>query len=134
MVFGLVLIVAYWLDLVANGSLVEIQTSAVCPLMLGVMLFRPRLYAGHHTAHHPDAAKPLGAMDPSHEALLASTGRTPTPSFDGIAGFVWTPHVRQREPRPAESAHRHERIAADECGHEGRGVTRPHRRQFTAHV
>ena len=54
MVLGLGLIAAYWLDVVAKGSLVEIQTSAACPLMLAVMLMRPRLYAGHHMAHHPD--------------------------------------------------------------------------------
>ena len=50
MVFGLVLIAAYWMDLVAKENLVELQTSAACPLMLVVMLFRPRLYSSHRHA------------------------------------------------------------------------------------
>ena len=41
-VFGLMLIAAYRLDLVAKDSVVEVQTSIACPLMLG------HLYAGHH--------------------------------------------------------------------------------------
>ena len=50
MVFGLLLIAAYWMDLVAKDGLLELQTSAACPLMLVVMLFRPRLYSSHHHA------------------------------------------------------------------------------------
>jgi deazaflavin-dependent oxidoreductase (nitroreductase family) len=53
MVFGLLLIVAYWTDLVARDSLVEVQTSAACPLMLAVMLLRPRLYSGDHAHRRP---------------------------------------------------------------------------------
>ena len=54
MVVGLLLIAAYWSDLVARDNLVELQTSLACPVMVAVMLFRFRLYsAGHsgHTAH-----------------------------------------------------------------------------------
>jgi hypothetical protein len=51
MVMGLALIVAYWMDLVARTSLIEIQTSLACPLMLAVMLARFRLYSGSHEAH-----------------------------------------------------------------------------------
>jgi hypothetical protein len=61
MAVGLLLILAYWLDVVAKGSLVEIQTSLACPLMLAVMLLRFRLYAGH--AGH-DASTPAGAASP----------------------------------------------------------------------
>jgi hypothetical protein len=61
MVVGLLLIAAYWLDVVARDSLVEIQTSLACPAMIAVMLLRFRLYsAGHseHTVHqeHPSRA------------------------------------------------------------------------------
>ena len=38
MVVGLALIAAYWMDLVARTSLVEIQTSLACPVMVAVML------------------------------------------------------------------------------------------------
>ena len=50
MVVGLLLIAAYWLDIVAASSLIEVQTSLACPVMLAVMLFRFRLYSsrGHH--------------------------------------------------------------------------------------
>jgi hypothetical protein len=53
MVFGLLLIAAYWLDIVGKSSLVEVQTSIACPLMLAAMLFRFRLYSGQtsHDAH-----------------------------------------------------------------------------------
>ena len=50
MVVGLVLIVAYWLDLIARTSLVEVQTALACPVMLAVMLVRFRLYASVHGA------------------------------------------------------------------------------------
>jgi len=51
MVVGLALIAAYWLDLVARNSLVEIQTGLACPVMVAVMLVRFRLYSGGHAAH-----------------------------------------------------------------------------------
>jgi len=51
MVVGIALIVAYWLDLVARDSLVEIQTSLACPVMFAVMLARFRLYSTSHSAH-----------------------------------------------------------------------------------
>lgn len=56
MVAGLLLIVAYWLDLVARSDLIPLQTGLLaCPLMLGVMLFRFPLYASAHTHHHAHA-------------------------------------------------------------------------------
>jgi hypothetical protein len=56
MVAGLFLIGAYWLDLVAKSDLIRLQTGLLaCPLMLVVMLFRFRLYAGGHM-HHRAAA------------------------------------------------------------------------------
>jgi Zn-dependent protease len=51
MAVGLALIAAYWMDLVARDSLVEVQTSLACPVMLAVMLVRFRLYSGSHSAH-----------------------------------------------------------------------------------
>jgi hypothetical protein len=53
MVIGLLLIAAYWLGIVPKSSLIEVQTSLACPVMLAVMLFRFRLYSGHqsHRAH-----------------------------------------------------------------------------------
>jgi hypothetical protein len=48
MVVGLLLIAAYWLDIIPKTSLIEVQTSLACPVMLAVMLFRFRLYSGHH--------------------------------------------------------------------------------------
>jgi hypothetical protein len=51
MVVGLVLIAAYWMDLIARTSLVEVQTSLACPVMLAVMVVRFRLYSGSHAAH-----------------------------------------------------------------------------------
>jgi hypothetical protein len=53
MVIGLLLIAAYWLDIIPKSSLIEVQTSLACPVMLAVMLFRFRLYSGHqgHRAH-----------------------------------------------------------------------------------
>ncbi len=55
MLTGLVLIVAYWLDIVARDSLIEVQTSLACPAMLAVMLLRFRLYSSH-TRRHAHAA------------------------------------------------------------------------------
>jgi hypothetical protein len=52
MVAGLLLIVAYWLNLVPQGSLIGLQTGVLaCPLMFAVMLFRFRLYAAGHNHH-----------------------------------------------------------------------------------
>ena len=56
MATGLLLVAAYWLDVVAKGSLVEIQTSLACPVMLAVMLLRFRLYSAPHAAHHVHAS------------------------------------------------------------------------------
>ena len=53
---GLLLIVAYWLGIVAKSSLIEIQTSLACPVMLAVMLLRFRLYSAPHAARHAHAA------------------------------------------------------------------------------
>ena len=50
---GLLLIAAYWTDVLARDSLVEIQTSLACPVMIVVMLLRFRLYAGGHSGHSP---------------------------------------------------------------------------------
>ena len=55
MAVGVLLIVAYRLDLVAQARLVPIQTSLACPVMLAVMLPRFRLYSAAHTAHHAHA-------------------------------------------------------------------------------
>jgi hypothetical protein len=55
MVVGLALIAAYWAGLVARDSLIEIQTSLACPVMVVAMLARFRLYSGSHTAHHAQA-------------------------------------------------------------------------------
>ena len=51
MVVGLALIAAYWMDLIARNSLVGVQTSLACPVMLAVMLVRFRLYSSSHAAH-----------------------------------------------------------------------------------
>jgi hypothetical protein len=56
MVVGLLLIVAYWLDLIAKSSLIQVQTGLACPLMLAVMLFRFQLYSTSHPRHHADTA------------------------------------------------------------------------------
>jgi hypothetical protein len=50
MAVGLVLIVGYWLGIVAAESLIEVQTSLACPVMLAVMLVRFPLYS-RHTGH-----------------------------------------------------------------------------------
>jgi hypothetical protein len=52
---GLLLIGGYRLDIVAAGSLIEIQTRLACPVMLAVMLLRFPLYAAPHSAHHAPA-------------------------------------------------------------------------------
>jgi hypothetical protein len=57
MVVGLALIAAYWMDLIARTSLVEVQTSLACPVMLAVMLARFRLYSGSHSAHSVHEAR-----------------------------------------------------------------------------
>jgi hypothetical protein len=51
MATGVLLVVAYWLGLVATSSLIEIQTSLACPVMVAVMLLRFRLYSAPHAAH-----------------------------------------------------------------------------------
>jgi hypothetical protein len=38
-------------DLVAKSSLIEVQTSLACPIMLAVMLLRFRLYSSHPGRH-----------------------------------------------------------------------------------
>lgn len=59
MATGLILIAAYWLDLLAASSLIGIETRLACPVMLAVMLLRFPLYsaphAAHHSAHHASA-------------------------------------------------------------------------------
>jgi hypothetical protein len=55
MVVGLLLIAAYWLGIVPKSSLIDVQTSLACPVMLVVMLFRFRLYSGHQ-GHHAHTA------------------------------------------------------------------------------
>ena len=55
MVVGLLLIAAYWADLIATDSLIEVQTSLACPVMIAAMLVRFRLYSGSHTAQHAHA-------------------------------------------------------------------------------
>lgn len=58
MVAGLLLIAAYWLDLIAKTSMMELQTGLLaCPLMLAVMLTRFRLYSTSHTRHHDHTAR-----------------------------------------------------------------------------
>jgi hypothetical protein len=56
MATGLLLVAAYWLDVVAKGGLIEIQTSLACPVMVAVMLLRFRLYSAPHAAHHVHAS------------------------------------------------------------------------------
>lgn len=55
MATGLLLIGGYLLDIIAASSLIQIQTSLACPVMLAVMLLRFQLYAASHTAHHAHA-------------------------------------------------------------------------------
>lgn len=63
MVVGLLLIVAFWLDVLAKDGLLEWQVRLACPVMLAVMLVRFRLYAGHsgHPAKTPAATLTLEA-------------------------------------------------------------------------
>jgi len=56
MAVGLVLIVGYWLGIVATESLIEVQTSLACPVMLVVMLVRFPLYSGR-TGHRRHAVR-----------------------------------------------------------------------------
>lgn len=56
MVVGLLLITTYWLDLLARDSLIELQTSLACPVMVVVMLLRFRLYSASHFGHVPHGA------------------------------------------------------------------------------
>jgi hypothetical protein len=56
MVAGLLLIAGYWLGIIAQGSLMGLQTGLLaCPLMLAVMLVRFRLYSTSHKHHHAHA-------------------------------------------------------------------------------
>ena len=48
MLVWLTLLVGYGLDLVATGSLIEVQVRLACPVMLAVMLARFRLYSRPH--------------------------------------------------------------------------------------
>ncbi|PFG39167.1 hypothetical protein ATJ97_1662 [Georgenia soli] len=48
---GLLLIVGYLTGAVPQASLIEVQTSLACPVMLAVMIPRFRLYSSHG-AHH----------------------------------------------------------------------------------
>jgi hypothetical protein len=57
MVAGLLLIAAYWLGIIAQSSLMGLQTGLLaCPLMLAVMLVRFPLYSTSHKRHHAHAA------------------------------------------------------------------------------
>lgn len=85
MVFGLLLIVAYWTDLVARDNLIEVQTSAACPLMLAVMLLRPRLYAGHH-AHR--ARRPVTRDGPFPRSFARSNRTVANPVIRRFAGSI----------------------------------------------
>jgi len=55
MLTGLLLIAAYWLDVVARDRLIDIQTGLACPVMFAAMLARFPLYASH-SRHHTHAA------------------------------------------------------------------------------
>ena len=57
MVAGLLLIAGYRLGIIAQSSLMELQTGILaCPLMLAVMLFRFPLYSTSHKRHHAHPA------------------------------------------------------------------------------
>jgi hypothetical protein len=57
MVAGLLLIVGYRLGIIAQSSLLELQTGILaCPLMLAVMLVRFPLYSTSHKRHHAHPA------------------------------------------------------------------------------
>jgi hypothetical protein len=51
MLVGLLLIAGYWLGIVGQSSLIKVQTSLACPLMLAVMLLRFGLYSSHAGRH-----------------------------------------------------------------------------------
>jgi len=52
MAVGLLLVIGYWFGGVPEESLISVQASLACPLMLVVMLFRFRLYSAGHQGHH----------------------------------------------------------------------------------
>lgn len=55
MLVGLLLIAGYRLGVVGQSSLIEVQTSLACPVMLAVMLVRFGLYSSHAGRHaHSD--------------------------------------------------------------------------------
>ena len=54
-VTAVALIVGYLAGFIDRGSLIEIQTSLACPLMLAVMVPRFRLYSADHH-HHTEPA------------------------------------------------------------------------------
>jgi hypothetical protein len=57
MVAGLLLIAGYRLGIIAQSSLMELQTGILaCPLMLAVMLVRFPLYSTSHQRHHAHPA------------------------------------------------------------------------------
>ena len=56
MMVGVALIAAYWMELIGKDSLIEVQTSLACPVMVAVMLIRFRLYSGSQSAHSPHRA------------------------------------------------------------------------------
>jgi deazaflavin-dependent oxidoreductase (nitroreductase family) len=86
MVFGLLLIAAYWMDLIAKDSLVEVQTSAACPLMVGVMLFRPGLYASHHAGHRGHAVTRDGPLPRSFARFNRKVANPVVRQFAGSFG------------------------------------------------
>jgi hypothetical protein len=45
---GAVVLTGYWLDIVPLNDLLTSVCGVACLAMIGVMLFRVRLYAGHH--------------------------------------------------------------------------------------
>jgi deazaflavin-dependent oxidoreductase (nitroreductase family) len=85
MVFGLLLIVAYGADLVAKDGLVDLQTSAACPLMLVVMLFRPRLYSSHH---HGVSARTVKRNGPLPRGFARFNRRFANPVIRHVAGSI----------------------------------------------
>jgi hypothetical protein len=56
LVVGLALILGYWLDLVDKSSLIEVQTSLACPVMIVIMLMRFRSYSEPHGHAHAASA------------------------------------------------------------------------------
>jgi hypothetical protein len=65
MVLGLALIAAYWIDLIARDSLVEVQTSLACPAMIAVMLLRFRLYSSSHSTYVAPKPTSVGSDFPA---------------------------------------------------------------------